>query len=135
VATADQPTCGQGLAEHSRLPTKLGELTAAVAENLEAHLRTLDLTDENAKREYGAYVKLAAEHRELAARLRATGAEMAGYHDLPMGRHDPEAMSSPRVVEAFERFAKVEEELLALLRDRVEQNRTMLATIDEAAGS
>jgi hypothetical protein len=32
-----QPTGGRGLAEHSALPAKLGEWTAAVAENLERH--------------------------------------------------------------------------------------------------
>jgi hypothetical protein len=52
---------------------------------------------------------------------------MAGYHDLPMGKHDPEAMSSPRVVAAFERYVKVEEELLALLQELVEQDQTILA--------
>jgi hypothetical protein len=36
---ASQPTCGKGLAEHSVLPAKLGEWTAAVAENL-ARLQT-----------------------------------------------------------------------------------------------
>jgi hypothetical protein len=36
----DQRTCGKGLAEHSALPAKLGELTAAMAENLEIHMRS-----------------------------------------------------------------------------------------------
>ena len=34
---ADQPTCGQGLAEHSSLPAKLGQRTASVVELLEVH--------------------------------------------------------------------------------------------------
>ena len=45
----EHPTCGQGLAEHSALPAKLGELAAAMAENLEAHQDLLDVTDENAR--------------------------------------------------------------------------------------
>jgi hypothetical protein len=122
----DQPTCGQGLAEHSVLPLKLGQLTASLAENLEVHLDALDPTDENANREHCAYVELAKQHRAIAARLQATGEEMAGYRDLPMGRHDPDAMSSRRARESFEAFLNVEQELLALLRERVEADRRML---------
>jgi hypothetical protein len=120
-------TCGQGLAEHSVLPARLGELTAALAENLEVHMPALDLTDENAKREHDAYVKLATELRTIAGRLHATRDAMAGYRDLPMGRHDERALSSPEVVAAFEGFVKVEQELLQLLPVRVDQHETMLA--------
>jgi hypothetical protein len=124
---ADQSTCGEGLAENSRVPAKFGELTAAMAENLEVHLQSLDLTDENARREHDAYQDLAKQYREIAARLRATGAEMASYRDLPMGRHDPQAMASPEVVAAFEKFVKLEHELLELVQDRVNQDQHMLS--------
>ncbi len=123
----EQPTCGQGLAAHSALPAKLGELTAAVAEVLEIHTTALDLEDENARRERDAYLKLVAEHRQTAAELRAIGEEMAGYRDLPMARHDASVMASPVVADAFEKLVAVEEELLALLRERLEQDREMLA--------
>jgi hypothetical protein len=73
----EQPTCGKGLAEHSALPAKLGELTAAIAENLEVHRKALDLTDENARKEYEAYVKLAQEYRTIASQLQATAEHMA----------------------------------------------------------
>jgi hypothetical protein len=43
----EQQTCGKGLAENSALPAKLGELTDAFAEILEAHREALDPTDEN----------------------------------------------------------------------------------------
>jgi hypothetical protein len=68
TATDDRQTCGKGLAEHSTLPARLSELTGAMAENLELHQTTLDLTDENARKEYGAYLK-----RALAA-ISAKGA-------------------------------------------------------------
>jgi hypothetical protein len=123
---AEQPTCGQGLAANSALPAKLGELTAAVAEVLETHTKALDLEDENARQEHAAYLKLAEEQRQTAARLLTTGEEMAGYRDLPEARHDPNAMRSPQVAATFERFVKVEQELLALLEERVEQDRAML---------
>jgi hypothetical protein len=132
---ADQRTCGQGLAEHSLLPAKLAKLTASVAENLEVHMEALDLTDENAKKEHRVYRKLAKEHRKIARQLLAIGEEMAGCRDLPMGRHDQRAMSSPQVVEAFENFVRVEQELLALLVRRMEQDQKMLVEMGEAAGS
>ena len=121
-----QPTCGKGLAEHSVLPGKLGEWTAAVAENLELHTDALDLTDESSRRERDAYVDLARQHRQIAAQLQATARQMAGYPDLPMGRHDPKAMASPKLRNAFERFVSLEQDLLTLLQKRVEQDRRML---------
>jgi hypothetical protein len=131
----DQPTCGKGLAENSILPGKLGELTASMAENLEIHMKALDLKDENAKKEHAAYLKLAKEYRKIAAQLQATGEDMAGYRDLPMGRHDQKAMASPKVVEAFENFVRVEQELLTLLQERLGQDQQMLVVMDRAGGS
>lgn len=125
----DEPTCGKGLAEHSALPAKLAELMAALARNLEVHQGTLDLTDESARTEYDAYVQLASEHREIAARLEATGARMAGYRDLPMGRHDERALADPRGLEAFEAYVKAERELRSLLDRSLERDERMLAAI------
>jgi hypothetical protein len=124
---ADDPTCGEGLAEHSVLPAKLAELTASLAENLEVHMRALDRTDENAEPEYGVYLKLVQEHRKIAALLEATAEKMAASRDLPMGRHDAKAMSSPAVVEAFERFVEVERDLAGLLEERVREDAKLLA--------
>lgn len=125
----DQPTCGKGLAEHSALPARLAELVDALAENLELHQGTLDLSDENARKELDAYVKLAREHRSLAAQLRETAQRMAGYRDLPMGRHDERALAAPRLVEAFERFVKAEEALFNQLQGAIERDRQMLAAV------
>ncbi len=127
----DQPTCGKGLAEHSYLPAKMGELTVSVAENLEAHMKTLDLRDENSKREYDAYLELVKEHRIIAKQLHATAKQMAGYRDLPMGRHDQMAMSAPEVLEAFKKFVKLEQELLVLLQRRLEQDRKLLVEMGD----
>jgi calcineurin-like phosphoesterase family protein len=70
--------------------------------------------------------ELAKEHRKIAALLQAIARRMAGYRDLPMGRHDRTAMSAPKALEAFEKFAKLEQELLALLQKKLEQDRKML---------
>jgi len=119
-------TCGQGLAENSLLPAKLGELIASVAGILEAHMEALDLEDNDSRREHEAYRELVRDHRRIAAELRETAWRMAGYRDLPMGRHLPEKMAAPEVREAFQRFVKLEEELAALLRERREADRRVL---------
>jgi hypothetical protein len=123
---ADQPTCGQGLAAHSAVPTALAALVAATAENLEAHMPSLDRSDPAAEREHAVYVELAAEHRSVAARLRALGDAMAAQRDLPMGRHDMQALAAPEVAGAFERLVAVEAEVAALLATTLEQHRAML---------
>ena len=112
----ERPTCGQGLAGNSILPGKLAELAAAMAENLEVHMLALDVNDPPARQEYQVYLQLANEQRETAARLLATANEMAGSRDLPMGRHDFSNASNSKALEAFEKYVKIEHELLALLQ-------------------
>lgn len=126
----DQPTCGKGLAEHSALPAKLGELVAAMVANLDIHRQSLDLSDERLRKEYEAYVKLARELRSIAADLRATAEQMASYRDLPMGRHDEKALADPRALDAFETFVRLERELVALLRSSLQRDERMLAAMD-----
>jgi hypothetical protein len=124
---ADQPTCGQGLAEHSVLPAKLGELSGAVANILERHMKALDLTDQNSRQEYEAYRDLVTKHQQVATRLQEIARQMAGYRNLPMGRHDQKAMSALATLEVFKKFVQQEQELLGLLQSRVEQDRQMLS--------
>lgn len=121
------PTCGQGLAENSILPGKLGELTAAMAETLDAHMQTLDINDPQSKQEYEVYFQLANEQRETAARLLTTANEMAGARDMPMGRHDITNELASRLTEAFAKYVRLEQELLALLQQASEQDQAMLA--------
>lgn len=128
-------TCGKGLAEHSFLPARMAELIAALAENLEIHMQSLDLTDPRAKQEHDAYAHLAVQNRGIARHLRATAQEMAAYRDLPMGRHDDEAMSDPQVVEAFEKFVRREEALDALLSRSLERDQKVLSQMRAQGGS
>jgi hypothetical protein len=123
----DGPTCGQGLAEHSALPRRLGEVVTALAGNLSEHLPALDGDDDAARVEQRAYESLIAKFRAIAGDLEAAATEMAGYRDLPMGRHDMQAMSRPEVGEAFAGFVRAEEDLSALLADGLERDRAMLA--------
>jgi hypothetical protein len=129
----DVPTCGKGLAEHSAIPAKLSELIAALAENLEAHQPTLDLTDERSRQELDAYVKLARAHRAIAAQLREAAEQMAGYRDLPMGRHDERALAGRSVLDAFGNLVRVERELVALLQASVAQHEALLSGIAATA--
>lgn len=128
----NQLTCGKGLAEHSYLPARMGELTASVAENLELHMKALDLNDENSKQEYDAYSMLVKDHRLMANQLQAIANRMAGYRDLPMGRHDQRVLSTPGVREVFEKFVRLERELVTLLQRRLEKDRKMLAEMSGA---
>lgn len=125
----DEPTCGQGLAANSALPAKLAELTGSVAEILEGHMNALDLSDDAARREHELYGLLVREHRASATALAATARRMAGARDLPMGRHDMAAMADPEMAAAFERFVRLEEELLQLLQARLGSDRALLSTM------
>ena len=123
---SEQQTCGKGLAENSALPAKLGELISAMAGNLDAHRRALDLDDQNSRAEDDAYEKLLKELRQIAAQLSVTASEMAGYRDLQMGRHDEKTMTHPRVREAFEQFIQHKQELLELLKQTEERDNRLL---------
>ncbi len=116
----DRPTCGEGLAANAVLPAKLADLMAAQAEVLERHTRALDPTDAAARIELDAYKRLEHTHRGVASELAELAEEMAGYRDMPMGRHDMRVMSDPEgQMEAFRRFVVVERELLALLQSKL----------------
>jgi hypothetical protein len=127
MSTPEQPTCGKGLAENSILPRKLGQLIAAMAENLAVHSQALDLTDQNSRAEYDAYQELVRELRQTAAQLKGTAEQMASYRDLPMGRHDEKAMTHPRVLEVFEQFVKQKQQVMSLLEQTAARDNELLA--------
>ena len=122
----EEPTCGQGVAEHAPLPRLVGALMDAVADNLDAHLPGLVADDPDTQHEKRVYEQLAAQHRDVATRLCALGDEMAGCRDLPMGAHDFGALSSQPVTEALARMIRAETDLLALLTQQLEQHRVIL---------
>jgi hypothetical protein len=130
----DEPTCGKGLAEHSAVPRLMADMTEAMAEVLERHTKALDLTDSSSRREHEAYLGLVRDFREVSARLGETARRMAGYRELPMGRHDMSAMVEPANVAAFQRYVRLEAEFLTLLQSRVETDRGMLAAMESLRG-
>jgi hypothetical protein len=127
-----EPTCGQGLAEHSVLPGKLSEVMEAMAETLEVHRTALDLSDETTRPEDAAYRDLAERQRAAAAQLRMIAGEMAGHIDLPMGRHRFAALTSAQAVAAFERFVSAERDLLGLVQQAVARHEAMLGAMRAA---
>jgi len=106
-----------------------------VARVLETHTKAIDLEDDNAREEYEAYVELVERHRRIAAQPHALSERMASHRDLPMGRHDVEALSSPEAVDVFEQLVTLEQELRWLLDERLEQHRPLLSELRGAAGA
>lgn len=129
MSRSDQPTCGKGLAENSVLPARLGSLLSTMAENLEVHMQALDLTDQNSREEYKVYGELVRQLHQAASQLQATAHQMAGYRDLPMGKHDEQAMIHPRVRETFEKFVTQKQELSSLLEQTLERDNNLLETM------
>jgi hypothetical protein len=130
---AEEATCGKGLAANAALPAKLTEVMDAVARVLETHTKALDLEDVGAKQEYDAYLNLVEQHRRIASELHALSEQMASYRDLPMGRHDRKALSTPEAADVFERLVNLEQELLSLLEQRLEEHRPLLGEMRGAA--
>jgi hypothetical protein len=131
----DAPTCGTGLADNSVLPATLADLVTALRTVLATHLTTLDLQDENSRQEHAAYSQLTRAYEDIAGSLRAAAERMRGCRDLPMGRHDMQAMTGSEPVEAFARFVDAEQELLALLQARLPGDQAMLADMRQALGA
>ena len=119
-------TCGQGLASRSTLPGKLGELLAALARIIEAHMRALDPAEADARKELDAYATLVTSHRDVADRLSGIANQMADYRNLPMATHDEAAMSDAVAHKAFENFVRLEQELATLLQEQLREDQEML---------
>ena len=128
----DAPTCGKGLAANSVLPATLADVVSALSSVLAAHVPTLDLQDENSRREHAAYSQLTRAYADIAGSLRAASEHMRGCRDMPMGRHDMQAMMASEPAEAFGRFVNAEQELLALLQARLPGDQAMLADMKQA---
>jgi hypothetical protein len=131
---SEQQTCGKGLADNAVVPGALAGVAGRLAGNLEVHMRALDRDDPAAAREHDVYERVARGLRGAAADLQDAATEMAAARELPMGRHDAEAMTSRDVLVAFERYVEAEDELRALLDARREALTQMLAGMREAIG-
>ena len=127
----DDWTCGKGLAASAVLPERLGAVMAAMAEVLRVHMEALDPEDGASRREHEAYRRVSQHLDQAASQLDALAREMAAYRDLPMGRHDMEAMNRPVVRESFAAFVGRKQELLTLLQEAEASDREMLEQMPE----
>jgi hypothetical protein len=131
---SEKMTCGKGLAARASLPAKLAELTAAMAEILAYHQRSLDPQDGSAAdQELQTYAHLEQQFRAAASLLTLTAGAMAGSRDLPMPAHGVRVLASAENASIFERFVKIEEELVSLLGRAIETDRAMSKTMRESA--
>lgn len=121
----EQWTCGKGLAHRSTVPAKMAEYLAALARNLELHIPSIDTTDAAGRAEHEAYVGLATAYAELAAGLARTADTMRACRDLPMARH-LEHPGNREVLQGFQRFVEVEEQLARLLTESSAESRSLL---------
>jgi uncharacterized protein YndB with AHSA1/START domain len=119
-------TCGKGLAQSATLPEKIGDVMAAMADMLAAHMTALDVNDPNGRREYDAYDSLVQKYRRIAAQLAAAANEMDSYWGLPMAGHDMEAMMRPKMRETFAKLARDKRALLDLLQETTVDDQKML---------
>ena len=127
----DDWTCGKGLAASAVLPERLGAVMAAMAEVLRVHMAALDPEDDASRREHEAYRRVSQHLDQAASQLDALAREMAAYRDLPLGRHDMEAMIRPVVRESFAAFVGRKQELLTLLQEAEASDREMLEQMPE----
>jgi hypothetical protein len=124
-----QSTCGQGLAAHSAFIACLAEFVVSMADVLEDHQAALDLTDHATHGEHRTYVTLTLELRAIGTQLAHTARHLASAHDLPMGRHDHEAMASPKARAVFERLVHAEQALQSRLVTQAEQHERLLSAM------
>jgi hypothetical protein len=103
-----------------------------MAEVLETHQQTLDLTDDNARAERIAYQQLANDYRRLTSQLRAAADRMLGYRDLPMARHHAHAMLAPEIRGALANLVQCERDLAAVLETWSEEDQAMLVVSKES---
>lgn len=126
----EEPTCGQGLAQHASIPRLLVALMNAVADNFITHLPMLAAGDEATQNEKRVYQHLSRRHREVAAMLQAIATEMEELVDMPMGEHDVEATSPDDMIKALESMIRAEEQLLARLELQLTEHRGMVDAVD-----
>jgi hypothetical protein len=125
----DEPTCGKGIAASAGLQESLAAFMRAMADMLQSHTRALDPKEPNGRAEIDAYNRIVSEHRSLGDRLDALAALMRGYRDLPVAAHDMDVIMDQRSLDAFTAMVLREQELSALLQERVKEHGEMLAAI------
>jgi predicted enzyme related to lactoylglutathione lyase len=130
----EEATCGTGIASNAVLPASLAGLMASMATVLEVHQKALDPADAGSRPEIEAYQRVVQGLRDSADRLQAAAKDMAASRTVPMGKHDDEALSGRRALDAFADFVRAKQQLLGLLQETVEHDQRMLAEMEGSGG-
>jgi hypothetical protein len=128
----EQWTCGKGLAEHAKIPTKMADFLKSLAANLREHVPTIDTSDAPGQAERDAYVHLSTEFEAVSEHLARTAKRMRACRDLPAAQHHDEALADARLLQVFERFVALEKELADLLATAVEEDGQLLQQFQTA---
>lgn len=129
----DEPTCGKGIAASAGLPETLAAFVRAMADMLQSHIRALDPDEPHGRIEIDANSRIVSEHRSLGDRLDALAALMRGYRDLPVAGHDMDIIMDQRSIDVFAALVAREQELSALLQERVKEHGEMLQAMRQGA--
>jgi hypothetical protein len=130
---SDQQACGKGIAERSALPSKLAELTAALADVLAFHQTSLQLDDYTGRNELRAYLHVEEQLRLISSLLKTTAHDMAAYRNLAMAGHDIATLMSEENRDRFATFVRLEGELIDLLSRKLEEDEDMLRQMNAGA--
>jgi hypothetical protein len=119
-------SCGDGLAAHASLPTKLAAIAETMAGVLASHQASLDVSDSNAATEQRTYASLEQKYRDAGQLLRSIAAEMTAAKSLPAAPHDAGVLTNEESTEAFGRFIDAKRDAVALLKTSITQDEAML---------
>lgn len=128
----EEATCGTGMAAGAALPTRMAGVVAAMADVLTRHTDSLDPEEPAGAEERDAWLRLAADNRQLATRLMAVADRMESQQGLPVAGHDMAVLMSDDATAAFEHLVHAQEQLHALLTEQLVEFRAMLAQMRQA---
>ena len=128
-----QMTCGQMMASKAVMPQKMSELLTNVADNLEAHAKWVGTKDKAAKAENDQLIKVAKEHRAIAASMKKTAETMQKGKDLAQAPHDMKTMD-PKMAEGMTRQIALEREMASLLQKDADDAEKHLSSMKTTAG-
>jgi hypothetical protein len=119
----DNKTCGQHMADHAVLPTKLAEVMTAVAEMMDTHAAYMMANakgDKNAIAEADGMKAIAKDHRELAKIATTTATRMTEAAKWPNVPHDmSKMMADPKIQASMKNMLKAEKEMAALMQQDI----------------
>lgn len=125
-AEAPKMTCGQMMAAHAPIMSKMAELAEAHVAGAEMHVKAIDKKDKAAKAEIDALTKDIKFHKDIAGKFKKAGEDMAKAKDMPACKHDEKAMADPKMMEAMMKMVKAEKELSEMMAKDVADAEAMM---------